>query len=279
MRSIRIATKGYWPLPRFSRIHSGGWARLEAKALGPKEADYAFSSRRPLSPAMIILEAEITHALPKKIIASAGRRRFVLSRWIGGLYSNANGRSLSSLRAFYDAIAPRYRYHVEPERLRQLSALADALRPLLPPGARILDASAGDCTFVRAASPGFEVWCNDISPKMLALRPKSVPPSRVFVSSASRLPFPPSSFDALIHTFSNSHSLDRRFFGSFFRVLKAGAPLLYHPVKAPGEQWPKDFPQKTFASLHAAGFQRAARHVAHSTGKKSSTLVFYIAYR
>ncbi|MFH1094675.1 MAG: methyltransferase domain-containing protein [Candidatus Micrarchaeota archaeon] len=286
MPSIRFLTKGYWPLPPFVQLHLGGWKKLKAAKLAPKEGVYSFRGSASSAP-LLIVEAGITKALPKKITAFIGRRRFALSRWIGGLYSNADGRRLADLRAFYEAIAPLYRYHVEPGRAHQLSALAAALRPLLPAGSRVLDASAGDCTFAYVAGLALEVWCNDISPAMLALgrprmpasEPKSDLSSRLCVSSASRLPFPSSSFDALVHTFSNTHALDRRSFRSFHRVLKPGAPLLYHPVKAPGEQWPRDFQQKTFASLSAAGFARVERQIARSQGAKSSTLVFYLAWR
>jgi len=211
--------------------------------------------------------------LPKKIILFSGRQRVVLSRWLGGIYSNANPRSISQMRSFYNAIAPIYKFHVEPERKFQLAAFL----PFLPPEGRVLDASAGDCTFAKVAGKKFDVWCSDISEKMLALRPKTFSKNKVFVASASRLPFKPSSFDAIVHTFSNIHCLDRKFFAEFFRLLAPGGILLYHPVKGAGEQWPKNFVSKTFFALRSSGFSQISRKSAESLGRKKSTLIFYLA--
>lgn len=281
---IRIITKGYWPLPKFAKMWQGGWKRLKAAKVKEKEAEYSFERSPPSKKTILVIEAAITKALPKKIIVFVGPRhsRFVLSRWMGGIYSNADGRRLVQLRAFYDAIAPIYRYHVEPEREKQLAAFV----PLIPAGSKVLDASAGDCTFAKVAgqrakdgAAALDVWCNDISKEMLKLRGPGIPPSRISVSSASDLPFPSCSFDAVVHTFSNVHSLDRKFFRSFHRVLRQGGVLLYHPVKAPGEQWPKDFGGKVEAALRAAGFSRVERKAVESRGKKKTTLVAYLAYK
>lgn len=282
--AVRIVTPGYWPLPKFVRMWQGGWKRLKAKKVKEKEAEYSFAPSPQSKKSILILETEITKALPKKIIVfvcparpgGAHANRLVLSRWMGGIYSNADGRRLGQLRAFYDAIAPIYRYHVEPEREKQLAAFVQ----LIPEGSKVLDASAGDCTFAKAAKMGkrrLVVWCNDISPKMLKLRGPGIPSSRISVSSASDLPFASSSFDAVVHTFSNLHSLDRKSFRSFYRVLRPGGLLLYHPVKAPGEQWPKRFAEKVGRALLLSGFGPVERKAVESMGKKKTTLVVYLA--
>ena len=281
--NIHIITKGYWPLPRFVKMWDGEWNELTEKHRAENGKSVACSIDGHMKDSkLIIIEAEITKALPKKIIATIGGsrpRRFVLSRWMGGIYSNANGRNLGQLRAFYDAIAPIYRYHVEPEREGQLAALV----PFIPAGSRVLDASAGDCTFAKSAEErrmGLEIWCNDISEKMLGLRGAGIADSRISIGSASGLKFPARSFDAVVHTFSNIHSLDKRFFRSFNRVLRPGGLLLYHPVKAPGEQWPKDFPARVEKELVNAGFERVERKSVESLGKrKKTTLVFYRGYK
>lgn len=276
MRSCRILirTPGYWPLPKFRRISFGGkWAKLAAKTLGEKSAEYAAAA--PSKRGIIVMESSITKALPKKIIALFGRKRAVLSRWIGGIYSSANPRNISHLRLFYNSIAPIYNYHVEPERKHQLAAFVD----FIPAGSSVLDASAGDCMFARAAKNKFDLYCSDLSEGMLNLRDKKqIPPRKTAVASASNLPFPAHSFDAVVHTFSNIHSLDRKkFFREFFRVLKVGGALLYHPVKSPGEQWPKDFVEKSIAALRFAGFSDVRRVSTESKGKKKTALVFYLA--
>lgn len=284
VRRIRVITPGYWPLPKFVKLWQGGWKKLKDAKMKEKEAEYSFdrSTTRASAHSFVILESKITKALPKKIIVSiwqaghdgAHPTRLVLSRWMGGIYSNANGRRLNQLRAFYDAIAPIYRYHVEPEREKQLEAFVH----LIPAGSKVLDASAGDCRFAKAAGRKLDVWCNDISEEMLNLRDKkAIPASRISVSSASRLPYPASSFDAVVHTFSNVHSLDKKFFRSFHRVLRPGGLLLYHPVKAPGEQWPKDFSGKVERALRGAGFVSVERKAVESLGKKKTTLVAYLA--
>jgi len=286
---IHIRTPGYWPLPKFVSIYDGAeWQALSPIKLGEKEGEYegegpARADRSP--PDFFILEAAITKALPKKIHLQIGaqKRRIVLSRWIGGLYSNLrSSASQKEVRSFYDAIASRYKYHVEPGRDKQLLALATALAPLLPKNAKVLDASAGDCTFAKAAKEAgldFEVFCSDISPEMLELRDKTiVPASRIAVAPASRLPYPASSFDAVVHTYSNIHPSDKKMFRSFLRVLKEGGLLLYHPVKAPGEQWPKKFEEKVGKSMRAAGFATVERRIAHAKGARRQTmLTFYVA--
>ncbi len=280
VRRIRIITKGYWPLPKFVKVWQAGWKKLKAAKMKEKEAEYSFDglTGQTKTHPFIILESRITKALPKKIIVfvEPHHSRFVLSRWMGGIYSNVNGRRLNQLRAFYDAIAPIYRYHVEPEREKQLEAFVH----LIPAGSRVLDASAGDCRFAKAAGRKLDVWCNDISKKMLELRDrKAIPASHISVSSASNLPFPSSSFDAVVHTFSNVHSLDKKLFFEFHRVMRAGGVLLYHPVKAPGEQWPKEFVAKVERAMRAAGFGRVERKAVESLGKKKTTLVCYLAYK
>ena len=287
MADITIITKGYWPLPKFAKINfDGKWHKLEAIELGEKQAKYAI---KPLKMGIklqkrgvksgkhpIILESSITKALPKKLVIFVGNHRFILSRWIGGIYSNINPRSLSHLKFFYDSIAPIYKYHVEPERKHQLAAFVD----FIPPKAKVLDASAGDCSFAIVAKNKLDVYCSDISKGMLALSGSKISEKRKFVASASKLPFASSSFDALVHTFSNIHSLDRkRFFAEFARVLKPNGLLLYHPVKSPGEQWQKNFVEKTIAALHSAGFSAVNRISTESKGKKKTTLVFYLAHK
>ncbi|VVB56536.1 Ubiquinone/menaquinone biosynthesis C-methyltransferase UbiE [uncultured archaeon] len=289
MPSLRIRTPGYWPLPPFVQFHDGKkWAKLKLeKRNGEKEAEYQISGPKPVSfhPAssILILEASITKALPKKIhlfvrSSSASRPiRFVLSRWIGGLYSNLRASSPQrQVRSFYDSIAPRYKYHVEPGRAHQLAVFLD----FISKDSKVLDASAGDCTFAKAAKKerkDLDVFCSDLSEGMLALGAGVVPSSHLAVSSASRLPFPPASFDVVLHSFSNLHPSDKTFFRSFARALKPGGALLYHPVKAPGEQWPPCMKEKTEAALRAAGFAKIERLSANSNGPKKSTLVFYLA--
>ena len=181
---LRVITAGYWPLPKFVKLWQGGWKKLKATKMKEKEAKYSFEGlsgpKRALS--FVVLEAEITKALPKKIIIFFGpsHSRFVLSRWMGGIYSNVDSRRLNQLRSFYDAIAPVYRYHVEPEREKQLEAFVH----LIPENSRVLDASAGDCRFAKAAvtmtkdaGSALDVWCNDISREMLKLRDKNAVPA------------------------------------------------------------------------------------------------------
>ncbi|MDE1798225.1 MAG: methyltransferase domain-containing protein, partial [Candidatus Micrarchaeota archaeon] len=191
-----------------------------------------------------------------------------------GLYSNCPPASISQVRLFYQAIAPAYRRHVEPSRAHQLAAFV----PLFAPGSRVLDASCGDGTFAKMAGKKLKVWCNDLSPAMLALIPRRLaPPSRRSVSSASRLPHPAASFDGVLHSFSNLHSFDRRAFASFFRVLRNGGLLAYHPVKAPGERWPPHFHARTLAALRKAGFHSVESKWLESAGKKKTRLRVYLA--
>ncbi len=285
MANFRIVTHGYWPLPMFSSINlAGKWRKVAIIEKGEKQAKYgikqlkigqkAQKSAIKLKNSPIILESSITKALPKKLIAMVGSSRFILSRWIGGIYSNINPRSLSHLRFFYDSIAPIYKYHVEPERKHQLAAFVN----FIPPKAKVLDASAGDCSFAIVAKNKLDVHCSDISGGMLALSGGRIKKSKKFVASASKLPFASSSFDAVVHTFSNIHSLDRKkFFLEFFRVLKSSGTLLYHPVKSPGEQWPENFVEKTIHALKLAGFSSVQRISAESKGGKKTALVFYLA--
>jgi ubiquinone/menaquinone biosynthesis C-methylase UbiE len=271
--NIRISTPGYWPLPKFAKINFGGkWLALKPLKLGEKEAEYSIAAAK--SPSFVTLESSITKALPKKLIMRSGKKRISLSRWIGGIYSNISPRSLSQLRLFYDSIAPIYKFHVEPERKHQLAAFLE----FIPLHAKTLDASAGDCTLAIAAGKGYDFTCADISEGMLSLAGNKMKKSKKIVASASKLPFQNSSFDCVVHTFSNIHSLDRnKFFREFHRVLTPGGVLLYHPVKSPGEQWPKNFVEKTMAALHSAGFADARRVSTESKGKKKTTLVFYLA--
>lgn len=279
--SFSIRTPGYWPLPKFEKINfDGKWIGLHHIGGKEKDAEYELelekAPKSPIpAPSFVIIESRITKALPKKIVLSFHARRFVLSRWIGGIYSSINSRNLSHLRNFYNSIAPIYRYHVEPERAHQLAAFV----PYLPPHKKILDASAGDCTLAKTAGKNYGFFCADISEGMLNLRDKKlIPSSHIRIASASRLPFHANSFDAVTHTFSNIHSLDRKkFFKEFHRVLRPGGLLLYHPVKSPGEQWAKDFIPKTEWALHSAGFSKVRRVATESTGKKKTTLVFYLA--
>ena len=62
------------------------------------------------------------------------------------------------------------------------------------------------------------------------------------------------------------------------RVLRPGGILLYHPVKAPGEQWPKNFEEKVRVAMRKAGFMHIERRAVESLGKKKkTTLVVYLA--
>ncbi|MBI5233314.1 MAG: hypothetical protein HY880_03070, partial [Deltaproteobacteria bacterium] len=60
-------------------------------------------------------------------MALSEMKKTLLSRWIGGLYSNCSTSSVSQVREFYNAIASRYSFHTEPERKAQLSAIASIL--------------------------------------------------------------------------------------------------------------------------------------------------------
>lgn len=288
MASIIIRTPGFWPLPKFLRINCcGKWARLKLlDAFGEKEAAYSSAAKISYSPLFpVILEASITKALPKKIHLYLAKRKIVLSRWIGGIYSNLKASSSQKqVRMFYDSIACIYGFHIEPARKNQLLSLFLAISQYLPKNSKVLDASAGNCMLAKIAKekrPDIDIWCQDISAKMLKLGQidGKIPSSRIVVSSASSIPFPPSTFDAIVHTFSNLHPHDRKFFRSFYRALKPGGLLLYHPVKAPGEQWPKNMAQKTIDSLSDAGFSKIERKAVYAKGKKKSTLVFYLAIK
>lgn len=268
---IRIITKGYWSLPKFEKIYFGKWMKLKKMKLEEKTAEYSLPEMKIGK--TIILESKICKALPKKIIIFCGGKRAVLSRWMGGIYSNLDAKNISEVSKFYDEIAGIYRYHVEPTRKNQLEIFVG----YLPKGAKTLDASAGDCTFAKAAGRKLDVWNMDASGKMLALAPKGIKENRKFVASASRIPFEKESFGCIVHTFSNLHSTDRKFFREFWRVLKKGGILLYHPVKSPGEQWPKDIGDKIIYHLRAAGFSKIERKADYAKGKKKTALVFYLA--
>lgn len=282
--SISIRTFGYWPLPRFVRIFSDGkWNRLKLASFESKSAIYSTPTRLSHS-SLVILEAQLKGALPREIRISASpsplhptsHSSILLRRWMGGLYSNCNPASISQVRRFYAAIASRYSRHVEPTRAHQLAAFV----PLFPLHSRVLDASAGDGTFARVASSRLEVWCNDLCAEMLSLCPRQlVPSSHRTISSASRLPHPASSFDGVLHSFSNLHSWDQRAFSSFHRVLKMGGLLIYHPVKAPGERWPKEFQTSVLSALKSAGFSKVETRWVESAGAKKTRLQVFLAQK
>ena len=72
---LRVITAGYWPLPKFVKLWQGGWKKLKAERMGEKEAEYSAGSLVSSKKSIIILEAEITKALPKKIIIGIGPAR------------------------------------------------------------------------------------------------------------------------------------------------------------------------------------------------------------
>lgn len=223
----------------------------------------------------MILESRICKALPKKLICTLNSRRYILSRFIGGLYCTKS-TSLKAQKQLYDSIAQIYQFHADTNRVVQLKEFL----PFLKKGSRVLDASAGDCRFAKAARGRFNLYCSDISKNMLNLRPKGlIQKDHIAVCSASNLPFQHSFFDAVVHTFSNQYAWDKRFFKEFLRVLKPHGILLYHPVKSAGEQWPKDHFQKIQADLKAAGYVQIQKRSVYCKGKKKTTLVFFLAQK
>ena len=104
-----------------------------------------------------------------------------------------------------------------------------------------------------------------------------MPLARRSHASAARLPHPAASFDGVLHSFSNLHAFDRRAFRSFQRVLREGGLLVYHPVKAPGERWPKDFQATTLGALREAGFSSIQCRWVESLGKKKTRLHIFVA--
>ncbi|HQT44522.1 MAG TPA: hypothetical protein PLO51_00950, partial [Candidatus Micrarchaeota archaeon] len=118
MAKAIIFTRGYWPLPSFNYIYfSGKWRPAGGKKITEKMSGLQL----PASPkGLVILEAKIGKALSKKIYLQAGRgKKNLLSRWFGGLYSNADTRSPRQVMEYYDAIASRYEFNTEPEREKQ----------------------------------------------------------------------------------------------------------------------------------------------------------------
>ncbi len=324
MPRARIYTKGYWPLPDFKDIYySGKWRACQEKKITEKMTELKLSSmptgipkgvpknvlkdmpkKTPtgIQTGIIILEAHIGKALSKKIYLQSGARKILLSRWFGGLYSNANTRSPSQVMEYYDAIAGRYEFNTEPEREKQLETIAihiknefakdkfakkDIARKRI-----ILDASAGRCLFAKAAKKhGLEVTSMDISKNMLGInenitaknqgaglnRPKNHgakdPGVKIHGSIASP-PFEKESFDCVVHLFSNLLSYDRKAFPKLFGILKQGGLLVYLPVKSPGEQWLPDWREKTIARLAGCGFVKIEKISVPSIGRKKSVLTF-----
>gem|GEM_PF-2605707 len=285
--AIWIETRGYWPLPGFVSIYSGGkWNSLHAKNNCLNGKKFTYSCRKAKLGGVIVLEALITKALPKKLyvwqddtLKPEKAKKTLLSRWIGGLYSNANPSRVSQVKEFYDAIAPRYTYHTEPGRENQLAAIAR----LIPKGSRVLDASAGTCLFAKASSmrkPGLKITCMDLSEKMLEVGKWNLG-NRDFVNVLAgrigAMPFEDGSFDFAVHLFSNLLSQDRKSFTNFYRVLKRHGTFIYHPVKSPGEQWLGGWREKTRQRLEKAGFRTVHIKSIQSTGKKKSILTLFIA--
>lgn len=291
---ISFLTKGYWPLPPLQNVYLGGkWEKLtNAKTTAGNEKITKFTVISHNFSGLVIAEAKLGKALSKKIyllagnnktagkktIAGknkiAGNKKILLSRWIGGLYSNCSTRKVNEVRELYNAIASRYSHHTEPERKSQLSTIASTL----PKNSLVLDASAGTCLFAQAAKKYcLRVLCMDLSHKMLAQRKNKK--EYAIVSSAAKAPFPPSSFDAIVHLFSNLLPYDKTLFPKFRTLLRPHGMLLYHPVKSPGEQWLPDWREKTLARLRVAGFSKVSLRSLPSKGKKKSILTFFWAQK
>ncbi|VVB57923.1 Ubiquinone/menaquinone biosynthesis C-methyltransferase UbiE [Candidatus Anstonella stagnisolia] len=273
---ILLLTKGYWPLPPMKSIYiSGEWRKLNrARNTTDNEKSKSFSINSHSFSGLIIVEAKLGKALSKKIYLVTGNRKILLSRWIGGLYSNCSTKNVSQVREFYNAIASRYSYHTEPERKAQLATIASSL----PKNSLVLDASAGTCLFSEVAKKySLHTVCMDLSAKMLSQRKDKR--SYAIVSSAAKAPFPPSSFDAVVHLFSNLLPYDKTLFKKFRTLLRPHGILLYHPVKSPGEQWLPDWREKTLVRLKSAGFSKVSLRSLPSLGKKKSILTFFWAQK
>ena len=274
---ILLLTKGYWPLPPMKSIYANGeWKKLVSArntASDEKNIHFFINGCKSIS-GLIIVEARLGKALSKKIYLVAGKKKVLLSRWIGGLYSNCSTKNVSQVREFYDAIASRYSYHTEPERKAQLATIASSL----PKNSLVLDASAGTCLFSEVAKKySLHTVCMDLSAKMLSQRKDKR--AYAIVSSAAKAPFPPSSFDAVVHLFSNLLPYDKTLFPKFRALLRPHGILLYHPVKSPGEQWLPDWREKTLARLKSAGFSKVSLRSLPSLGKKKSILTYFRAQK
>lgn len=273
---IRFFTKGYWPLPPLQNVYAGGnWEKLTfSRNTACNEKSKVFSANSNSFFGLIIAEAKLGKALSKKIYLVAGKRKILLSRWIGGLYSNCSTKKVSQVREFYNAIASRYSYHTEPERKAQLSTIASAL----PRNSLVLDASAGTCLFSQVAKKSsLRVVCMDLSHAMLAQRKNKK--EYAIACSAAKAPFPPRSFDAIVHLFSNLLPYDKTLFSKFHSLLRPHGVFIYHPVKSPGEQWLPNWREKTLLRLRAAGFSKASIRSIPSMGKKKSVLTFFWAQK
>lgn len=273
---ILLLTKGYWPLAPLKNIYvNGRWEKLaNARNIANDEKSKSFSVPSNNFSGLIIVEAKLGKALSKKIYLAAGKRKILLSRWIGGLYSNCSTMRVSQVREFYNAIASRYAYHTEPERKAQLETLAS----ILPRNSLVLDASAGTCLFAEVAKKYcLRVVCMDLSAKMLSQRKDRR--AYALVCSAACAPFPPSSFDAIVHLFSNLLPYDKKLFKKFRTLLKPHGILLYHPVKSPGEQWLPNWREKTIARLKEAGFSKVSLRSLQSKGEKKSILTLFWAQK
>ncbi len=224
----------------------------------------------------MVLEAHIGKALSKKIYVKSGGKNILLSRWFGGLYSNASTSSPSQVREYYDAIASRYEYNTEPEREKQLETIAIHVKNSLPEGKReVLDASAGRRLFAKMAGKhGLVATSMDASEKMLAMGK-----GRGVQGSITKMPFRAGSFRCIVHLFSNLLSYDRKAFGEFHRVLAKGGLLVYLPVKSPGEQWLPQWREKTMRRLAQCGFVEIEKISIPSIGKKKSVLTFIQAWK
>lgn len=266
----RILTKGFWPLPVFKSVYANGsWHKAVQKKISEKEAGIELPARFK---GVIILEARIGKALSKKIHLESGGKKILLSRWFGGLYSNANTRSPAQVGEYYDAIASRYEFNTEPEREKQLETVAIHLKKTIPGNAQALDASAGRCLFARVAKKhGLAVTSMDLSRKMLDSKGWK---GKKVQASIARPPFEKESFECIVHLFSNLLSYDRKAFPKFHSILKKGGVLVYLPVKSPGEQWLPNWREKTMARLEECGFERIEKISIPSIGRKKSVLTF-----
>ncbi len=291
MAKATIFTKGYWPLPRFTDIYfSGRWRPAGGKKINEKMSGLPLSSNPT---GLVILEAKIGKALSKKIYLQSGGKKILLSRWFGGLYSNADTRSPRQVMEYYDAIASRYEFNTEPEREKQLETIAIHAKSSLPAHAKILDASAGRCLFAKVAGKhGMDVTSMDISRNMLGIGKDTDPKAgnagtkTMYAGAKSRNygskvqgsimspPFSEGEFDCVVHLFSNLLSYDRKAFPKFHKILKHGGILVYLPVKSPGEQWLLNWREKTMARLAACGFEKIEKISLPSIGKKKSVLTF-----
>ena len=146
--------------------------------------------------------------------------------------------STAAARAAYDAIAAGYDERVAPSAWVR-ERLWERLDALFPPGARVLDATAGTgLDAVHLARRGVAVTACDLSPGMLARLAEKLPGLPTFATDLNALAETPVAgpFDGLISTFAgvNAAADLAGFAGAAARLVRPGGMLFLHALN----RWP-----------------------------------------